>query len=120
MPLPDDEGRSRLLDLYGKGLQLELRDQTHFIAATEGTTPAFIREVLRRAALLAVERGDENRVTDELLKQAVDELRDGADQLTSTLLGAQADSQHQLGGAGPGFGPEPGFGVGSGFTITSQ
>jgi hypothetical protein len=114
MPLPDEDGRARLLDLYGKGLQLELRDQTHFIATTEGTTPAFIREVLRRAALLAVERGDENRVTDDLLREALNELREGAEQLTSTLLGAQADSTPQLGST------EPGFGAGAGFTITTH
>jgi hypothetical protein len=89
MPLPDEDGRSRLLDLYGEGLQLELRDQASFIAATAGATPAFIREVLRRAALLAAERGEGARITDELLSSGIQELREGADQLTSTLLGAQ-------------------------------
>jgi ATP-dependent 26S proteasome regulatory subunit len=89
MPLPDEEGRSRLLDLYGEGLQLELRDQASFIAATAGTTPAFIREALRRAALLAAERGDGTRITDELLSAGIQELREGADQLTGSLLGAQ-------------------------------
>jgi ATP-dependent 26S proteasome regulatory subunit len=92
MPLPDEEGRSRLLDLYGQGLQLELRDQTSFIAATAGATPAFIREVLRRAALLAAEHGDENRATDELLSSAIHELREDSNQLTSALLGAQPTS----------------------------
>jgi hypothetical protein len=70
-------------------LQLELRDQASFIAATAGTTPAFIREALRRAALLAAERGDGTRITDELLSSGIQELREGADQLTGSLLGAQ-------------------------------
>ena len=87
MPLPDDDGRSRLLDLYGVGLQLDVRDRVQFITATEGTTPAFIREVLRRAALLAAERGDSSHVTDELLSAAVQELSEGSDQLTTSLLG---------------------------------
>ncbi|HEY3829488.1 MAG TPA: AAA family ATPase [Solirubrobacteraceae bacterium] len=90
MPLPDADGRGRLLDLYGEGLQLELRDRANFITDTAGATPAFIREVLRRAALLAAERGEGIRVTDELLASAIQELREGADQLTSALLGAQA------------------------------
>lgn len=87
MPLPDEQGRARLLDLYGEGLQLDVRDQASFIAETAGATPAFIREVLRRAALFAAERGEGNRVSDEMLRSAIDELRQGADQLTSTLLG---------------------------------
>lgn len=89
MPLPDEEGRSRLLDLYGEGLRLELRDQASFITATEGVTPAFIREALRRAALLAAERGEGAHITDELLSSGIQELREGADQLTGSLLGAR-------------------------------
>ncbi len=88
MPLPDERGRSALLGLYGKGLQLELEDEAKFIAATEGCTPAFIRQALRRAALLALEHGAGNRVTDELLDEAIRELRDNTDELTGTLLGA--------------------------------
>jgi hypothetical protein len=87
MPLPDAHGRSRLLDLYGEGLSLSVTDRAGFVAATEGTTPAFIREVLRRASLSAAERGDATRVDDELLNLAIGELREGADQLTSTILG---------------------------------
>lgn len=89
MPLPDENGRIRLLHLYAEGLQLDLADEGRFVAATAGATPAFIREVLRRAALLAVERGQGTRVDDELLAGAIDELREGADQLTSNLLGAR-------------------------------
>jgi ATPase family associated with various cellular activities (AAA) len=88
LPLPDGEGRSRLLDLYAVGLELDVRDRASFIAATEGATPAFIREVLRRAALIAAERGDVTRVTDELVTSAIDELRAGSDQLSRTIIGS--------------------------------
>jgi hypothetical protein len=88
MPLPDDRGRARLLALYGNGLQLELDDEARFIAATAGCTPAFIREALRRAALLAIERGRGNTIDDELLTDAVNELRENPDELTGPLLGA--------------------------------
>jgi cell division protease FtsH len=88
MPLPDADGRRRLLDLYGEGLQLDVRDLTRFVTATEGATPAFIREVLRRAALQAAERGDQ-RISDELLTNAIDELHDADDQLTASLLGVR-------------------------------
>jgi hypothetical protein len=88
MPLPDADGRSRLLDLYGQGLRLDIADRAGFLAATEGATPAFIREVLRRASLSAAEQGDATYVNDEQIKLAINELREGADQLTSTILGA--------------------------------
>jgi hypothetical protein len=83
------------LDLYGEGLQLELHDRASFIAATAGTTPAFIREALRRAALLAAERGDGTRINDELLSTGIQELREGADQLTGSLLGVQPAASRQ-------------------------
>jgi AAA+ superfamily predicted ATPase len=90
MPLPDAAGREQLLDLYAEGLDLDVRDRTGFVSATEGTTPAFIRELLRRAALFAAERGMASRVDDELLTLALTELRESSDQLGATLLGAPA------------------------------
>ncbi|MGN6166682.1 MAG: AAA family ATPase [Solirubrobacteraceae bacterium] len=74
MPLPDSEGRNRLLDLYGEGLELNLHDRATIISATAGATPAFIREVLRRASLAAAENGDATRITDQLLVSAIEEL----------------------------------------------
>ena len=88
MPLPDADGRRRLLDLYGQGLELDVRDLTRFVTATEGATPAFIREALRRAALQAAERGNP-RISDELIANAIDELNDATGQLTQSLLGVQ-------------------------------
>jgi len=91
MPLPDADGRRRLLDLYGQGLQLDVRDLTRFVTATEGATPAFIREVLRRAALQAAERKDQ-RISDELISTAINELHDADDQLTASLLGVRSQA----------------------------
>ena len=88
MPLPDVDGRKRLLDLYGQGLELDLHDLAQFVTATEGATPAFIREVLRRAALQAAERGNP-RISDQLIANAIDELNDTTSQLTQSLLGVR-------------------------------
>lgn len=95
MPLPDADGRRQLLDLYGQGLQLDIRDATRFVTATDGATPAFIREALRRAALRAAEQGEPG-ISDELLMTAIDELQDQDDQLTASLLGVRA--QHPIAG----------------------
>jgi hypothetical protein len=89
LPLPDADGRRRLLELYGAGLQLALDGGDDLIAELEGTSPAFIRELLRRGALVAAEGSDEGplRVGEHDLREALAELRAGANELTRTLLG---------------------------------
>jgi cell division protease FtsH len=90
LPLPDAGGRRRLIALYGEGLDLAPGDDDDLIAALDGVSPAFIRELLRRAALLAAE-GSEGRlrVGPDELRRALAELREGAAELTGTLLGAR-------------------------------
>ncbi len=90
LPLPDTDGRRRLLALYGEGLQLSSTVDDTLLAALDGVSPAFIRELLRRAALLSAE-GSEGalRVTADHLHWAPQELRHGADELTDMLLGAR-------------------------------
>jgi len=57
LPLPDADGRKRLLDLYSRGLTLDGVDIPALIGRTEGATPAYIKELLRKAALDALEEG---------------------------------------------------------------
>src|SRR3954454_18490442 len=90
LPLPDATGRRRLIDLYGEGLGLELDAADDLIADLQGTSPAFIRELLRRGALLAAERAEGPiRVTERHLREALTELRESGGELTQTLLGAR-------------------------------
>jgi hypothetical protein len=90
LPLPDAEGRRRLLELYGEGLELSLTGDEPLIDALEGVSPAFIRELLRRAALLVAEESEGAlSVRAEHLERALAELRHSANELTNTLLGAQ-------------------------------
>ncbi|MEA2470197.1 MAG: hypothetical protein QOE38_1196, partial [Thermoleophilaceae bacterium] len=58
------------------------------VAATEGASPAFLRELLRRAALLAAEE-EADTVVDSHTSAALAELRQGGDSLTQSLLGAR-------------------------------
>ena len=61
------------------------------IAELDGTSPAYIRELLRRAALVAAEAGDGTlRVGDRELRDALEELRRGGGEMTQRLLGARA------------------------------
>ena len=90
LPLPDNEGRRRLLDLYSEGLRVDASELPALVARTEGASPAFIRELLRRAALLASETSEgELTVDDRTLVAALDELTTDAGPLTERLLGMQ-------------------------------
>ena len=87
LPLPDAPARRRLFEIYGAGLTLDVADWEPVAAATEGTSPAFIRELFRHAALTAAE-AEREAVTGEDLLAAANELKDQSGRLTASLLGA--------------------------------
>jgi hypothetical protein len=103
LPLPDAEARRRLLELYRGSMVLDLPDPDEVITRTEGVTAAFLRELLRRAALLAAGAGAAAgsgapsagngaapiRVTGAHLTEALDQLLDARGQLTRKLLGGR-------------------------------
>lgn len=89
LPLPDVAHRRRLLELYAKGLELRNVDLEQAVDRTEGASPAYIKEVLRRAAVLAVTEGHGRVVTGAHLDAALDELGEGG-LLAERLLGFQS------------------------------
>jgi ATP-dependent 26S proteasome regulatory subunit len=89
VPLPDEDCRRRLFELYGDGLALELADLDSLIVRTEGASGAFIRELLRKAALLAADDPGELVVTDAHVDEAIRELVVKGGDLTKSLLGAR-------------------------------
>jgi hypothetical protein len=91
IPLPDADCRRRLLDLYGRGLTLELADREKLIARTEGVSGAFIRELLRKAAVFAAEEGADGAlvVRDRHVDEGLAELLVAGGPLTQSLLGAR-------------------------------
>ena len=121
IPMPDAEGRRRLLAVYRGGLELDLAEPERVVERTEGVTASFIKELLRRAALNAADENgasppgpgappdadaeaDANagavagtarrplRVTDAHLHAALDVLLDDRNRLTRVLLGAHTDA----------------------------
>jgi cell division protease FtsH len=88
VPLPDEACRRRLVELYSRGLTLRVADLDRLVEQTEGVSPAFIRELLRKAALLAVGSDEEIVVEDHHLNQALLELVVEGGDLTKRLLGA--------------------------------
>lgn len=94
--LPGDEGRRRLIDLYGRGLELRLDDPAAIVARTEGVTASFVKELLRKAALLAAEETPGTgrlTLTDANVNAALDELLDEWSTLTRALLGGEVAEQ---------------------------
>ena len=96
IPLPAEAERRRLLELYGRGLDLDPGLLDDVVSRTEGTTASFFRELLRKAALGALEAGRQ-RVGAEDVDAALDELMHETASLTRVLLGSEA----------PGEGPTP-------------
>jgi cell division protease FtsH len=90
IPLPDATCRRRLFELYGRGLTLQLEGLDGFIARTEGASAAFIRELLRKAALFAAdEMLDSAIVMDRHIEEALHELVVAGGEVTKSLLGVR-------------------------------
>jgi len=91
VPLPDATSRRRLLALYGRGLELRLRDVEATVTATAGVTASFMKELVRKSALLAAMRDGSAPplvVADEDVRAALEEMLDEGNALTRALLGA--------------------------------
>jgi hypothetical protein len=92
LPLPDAQGRRRLLQLYARGLKLADVDLDAIVARTEGATPAYIKELLRKAAVLATAESTDGAehadvvVTAAHLETALAELDEGG-RLAQRLVG---------------------------------
>jgi ATPase family associated with various cellular activities (AAA)/AAA+ lid domain len=93
-PLPDAEARSQLLDLFGRGLDVALYERAAIVAETEGVSPAFLRELVRKAALNAARAGSP-RVEDAHFREALDLLERGGS-ITRAMLGADGGAAERL------------------------
>jgi hypothetical protein len=108
LALPDADGRRALFSLYGRDVDVDTSHLDDVLARTEGVTASFLKELLRRACLLAAEadrHGHELHVGADVLDAALDELLDTRNAMTRVLLGASGQpSPAPLAGT-PGWGP---------------
>ena len=91
LELPDLSARRALFDLYRGALEVDTSGLDDVLARTEGVTASFLKELLRRAALLAATRTPEApdlAVSANDLGRALDELLDTRNAMTRTLLGS--------------------------------
>jgi hypothetical protein len=90
LELPDAAGRRALFELYRGGLEVDTARLDAVIARTEGVTASFLKELLRRAALVAARRTPATGgidVSADDLDAALGELLDTHNAMTRTLLG---------------------------------
>ena len=73
--LPDAMSRERLIRLYGEGLDLRIADMDAVVARTEGVSAAFIKELLRKAAVAVAQQSEGDIVVDDgVLGGALDKM----------------------------------------------
>lgn len=114
IPRPDLDARKQLNRLYATGLPFSAAALDEAAARSEGTTASFAKELMRRAVLVAAERGEEP--ADEHLSGALRELLSDADELTRALLGGSEGGGGPVpprppSAGGPSPGPVPGVAV---------
>jgi hypothetical protein len=85
IPRPDREGRTNLLQLYGRDVQLA-DDLDEIVSATEGVTASFIKELIRRAVLRVIET-DPITVDTAALLVEYEAMQEAHNAVTRSLLG---------------------------------
>jgi hypothetical protein len=88
--LPDAACRGRLVDLYAEEIPISAAERTALVDRLDGVSAAFVKELMRRASVLAAIAGRVANHDD--LVAALDELYGDAGALTRTLLGAEISS----------------------------
>jgi hypothetical protein len=93
VPRPDAAARERLLRLYARNVPLDDDAVAATVAATEGVTASFMRELVRRALLRCLADAFGPALTRELLATTVAELTDERSELTRAMLGGRPTGQ---------------------------
>jgi ATPase family associated with various cellular activities (AAA)/ClpX C4-type zinc finger len=89
-PLPDEGLRMRLIVLYARDVPLPPAIVTELARRTDGTSPAFIKELLRRIAQHHLDAGGDGDVSRETAEAALREMLFSGGALNSHLLGGAA------------------------------
>jgi hypothetical protein len=91
LPLPDLDCRRRLLKLYGRGLKTQNVEWNQLSERIDGASGAFIRELLRKAAVFAAEDSSDGELVigPGHIDEALTELVVAGGALTQSLLGSR-------------------------------
>ncbi len=86
-PLPDEEGRQKLVNLYGKGAGLSDESVRLIVSRTDGVSAAFIKELIRRSVQFRLERKGAEQTEASDIEGALDEMLFSGGSLNVKLLG---------------------------------
>jgi ATP-dependent 26S proteasome regulatory subunit len=86
VPLPDDIGRKKLVQLYGTGLPLGDAVVNEAAQRTEGVSAAFIKELMRRVAQASIARDGGTTVESADIGEALDDMLFTGGKLNVKLL----------------------------------
>jgi tetratricopeptide (TPR) repeat protein len=88
-PLPDADGRRKLIQLYSGGSEIPADVLEQTVVKTENVSAAFIKELLRRAMQFHLEHSDDNRLDLEDIHASLEEMLFAGGSLNRKILGAQ-------------------------------
>jgi len=86
-PLPDERGRRQLIRLYACGLPLDDDVVELTVRKTDHASPAFIKELMRRAAQFYLQSGGSGQLRPEDHNAALEEMLFAGGSLNAKLLG---------------------------------
>src|ERR1700736_989250 len=89
-PLPDDEGRTKLVKLYSRSLDVPAPVVDVIVRRTKGVSAAFIKELMRRAAQFQLETRDRSVLGGVAVDGALEEMLFAGGSLNLKLLGGSA------------------------------
>jgi hypothetical protein len=92
-PLPDADGRAKLAALYARGLEVPAPVLDLIVKRTNGASPAFIKELMRRSAQFQIERGGSAALSDAAVDSALEEMVFAGGALNVKLLGGAAPAR---------------------------
>jgi ATP-dependent Clp protease adapter protein ClpS len=87
VPLPDDIGRRKLVQLYGRALPLGDAVVSEAAQRTKGVSAAFIKELMRRVAQASIARDGGTTVEADDISEALDDMLFAGGKLNVKLLG---------------------------------
>jgi ATP-dependent 26S proteasome regulatory subunit len=90
-PLPDEEGRRKLLHLYARAMTVPEEVVEAVVRKTKRASPAFIKELMRRSAQYRLQAGKEGPLTLEHVEAALEEMLFSGGSLNVKLLGGAVE-----------------------------